>query len=304
MKRSLILVFLAFSATLACSIPAIFDDEASSLTSDIDPVLLGTVAKDITYCIIEGVELKMDLHYPHAINGLWPVAVYVHGGAWPGGDKSGGGGFFDVAELVSRGYLVVSINYRLAPEHIFPAQIEDVKCAVRHLRAHAAEYYIDPERIVAWGSSAGGHLVALLGVTDVDDDFDGIGDYQEYSSRVLAVVDHFGPTQLTQDTSLVIARTVFGANGLHDSILEQASPTTYASSDDPPFLIFHGELDDTVPLSQSEALLRSLKDAGVQVTLVVVRNAAHAFRPEGGEIKPSRPEISQMVADFFDVYVK
>lgn len=289
---------------MACNIPAIFSDQAPSSTSAFDPALLGTVAKDITYCVIEGIELKMDLHYPKVSDGEWPAAVYVHGGAWQSGDKSGGAGFFDVAELVSRGYLVVSVNYRLAPEYLFPAQIEDVKCAVRHLRAHAAEYRLDPDRIVAWGSSAGGHLVALLGVTDVGDGFEGNGDYQEYSSRVLAVVDQFGPAHLTQDTGLAIARSVFGASGLQDSILEQASPTTYVGSDDPPFLIFHGELDDTVPLSQSEALFRSLKDTGVEVTLVVVRNAAHAFRPEGGDIKPSRPEISRMVADFFDSYVK
>src|SRR3990170_567034 len=105
----------------------------------------GTVERDVTYCSVGSVDLKMDVYYPSAADGRpAPVAVYVHGGAWVSGSKSGGAGYLDVGELVSRGYVVAAVDYRLAPTYQFPAQIEDVKCAIRSLRAQAAEDGIAP----------------------------------------------------------------------------------------------------------------------------------------------------------------
>ncbi len=258
---------------------------------------LGTVEKDATYCTVEGVELKMDIYYPSSGEAPWPVTMYVHGGGWSSGDKSQGAGMFEIPSLQSAGFLVVSVNYRLAPEYVFPAMIEDVKCAVRYLRAHASQYNLDPNRIGVWGGSAGGHLVALLGTADESAGFD-VGEYLDQSGRVQAVVDMFGPADLTVqfEGGYEKARHVFA-----DFDAALASPVTYVSSDDPPFLILHGEVDTLVPIEQSQILLVKLQAAGVPAELVTVANAGHSFRPEDGKsINPTRKEIAQMVVKFFE----
>lgn len=267
-----------------------------------------SVKKDITYCAADGVALKMDLYFPNKSDGKpAPVAVYVHGGGWTSGDKGSGAGMIDVAELAARGYLVASVNYRLAPQYKFPAQIQDVKCAIRYLRANAATYNLDPNRISAWGGSAGGHLVALLGVTDAGAGLEGNSGYADQSSRVQAVVDMFGPADLTMEfdgANQRIGQQVFGASSNKDPILTRASPVTYISKDDPPFLILQGEKDTLVPPSQSQELYDRLKAGGVPATLVMVKNAGHGFAPTGGAISPTRAELTKMIADFFDKNLK
>lgn len=272
-----------------------------------DPAKLGTVERDLTYCVADGVPLKLDAHYPAEASGPLPVAVYVHGGGWHGGDKKGGAGSLDFGELLSRGYLVISVNYRLAPRYVFPAMIEDVKCAVRHLRAAADRYGLDPEKIGAWGGSAGGHLVSLLGTADESAGFEGAGGYSEQSSRVQAVVEMFGAGDLSlmfNGSTRETLASAFGATSAGDEILRLASPVTWISPDDPPFLLLHGEKDRLVPLEQSELLYEQLVETGVPATFVVVENAGHGFKPEGGAIQPTRQEISKMVGDFFDEHVK
>ncbi len=270
--------------------------------SSADPAKLGTVQHDLTYCVADGVPLKLDLYYPDRADGPLPLVVYVHGGGWTSGDKSGGAGARDIPPLRERGYLVAAINYRLAPRFKFPAQIEDVKCAIRSLRAHAGEWGLDPGRIGVWGGSAGGHLVALLGTLD-EGVFEGSGGYPEYSSRVQAVVDMFGPADLTQlfaGASSQKLEEVFGTTDRNSEIVRQASPVSWVSSDDPPFLILHGERDTLVPPSQSQELYDRLREAGVPATLVIVKNAGHGFAPVGGPIEPSREELSRLIADFFE----
>jgi len=265
------------------------------------------VEHDVTYCTIDGVGLKMDIYYPATDKRPEPVLVYVHGGGWTKGDKGAGAGSADINELVERGYFVAAINYRLAPQYKFPAQIEDVKCAIRFLRASASRYGIDAEFIGAWGGSAGGHLVSLLGVTDSSAGLEGSGGYASQSSRVQAVVDMFGPTDLTQGFSGAnpqILKEVFGATDSKDEILKRASPVSYVTSDDPPFLIMHGERDTLVPLSQSQELYNVLMEAHVPATLIVVKNAGHGFSPAGGQISPSRAKITNMITDFFDQHIK
>jgi acetyl esterase/lipase len=261
------------------------------------------IDRDVTYGKAEGVELKLDLYFPKKAEGKLPVTVYVHGGGWQGGDKAAGAGAMAIGELVKRGYLVVSVNYRLAPAHKFPAQIEDVKCAIRFLRAHATEYNLDPKRIGVWGGSAGGHLVALLGTSDDKSGFEGKGGWADQTSRVQAVVDMFGPADFSMEfpgAKPETALNVFGATSRKDEVMKRASPVTYITKDDPPFLILHGESDLLVPLNQSEKLHERLKTTGVSSKLVVVKNAGHGFRPVDGTPKPSRDELIQMIADFFD----
>lgn len=271
-------------------------EQPTSLPTVFDSAKLGAVEKNIPYCVVDRVTLQMDVYYPAVNNGLFPVAMYVHGGGWRTGDKAVGTGQTDIPALQDAGFLVVSVNYRLAPEYLFPAMIEDVKCAVRSLRAHASQYNLDPERIGVWGTSAGGHLVAMLGTTDESAGFEA-GEYLDYSSRVQAVVVMFGPADLTLGLGEGgnRARSIFG-----DFDLGLASPVTYVSADDPPFLILHGEKDTTVSIRQGEILLNALEQVNVPAELVRVVNAGHSFQPEGGPISPTREEITQLVVKFFE----
>jgi len=245
---------------------------------------------------MDGVELKMDFYSPETSTRPLPVAMYVHGGGWRKGDKERGAGGSELPALQQAGFLAVAVNYRLAPEYELPAMIEDVKCAVRFLRAHADEYNLDPNRIGVFGGSAGGHLVSMLGVTDESAGFD-VGEYLDQSSRVQAVVDMFGPVDLT-DAVAGDSETVQSALGDFDPAL--ASPITYVTPEDPPFLIIHGDADKLVPLAQSQSLLAALQAVGVPAELVVVTNAGHGLKPfQGMPISPSHGEIMELIVEFF-----
>jgi len=269
-------------------------------------VLAGSagVERDVVYRTVAGIDLKMDLYYPQTGSVPYPAVIYVHGGGWTSGSKTGGAGMRDVPTLLDHGYVVAAIDYRLAPEWRFPAQIEDVSCAVRYLRVHAEEFGIDPERIGAYGGSAGGHLVALLGTAD-EGAFPGDCPW-EASGRVQAVVDIFGPADFSLFEFLGSdkAEEVFGASDATDPVFVEASPVAWVSPDDPPFLILHGNRDPVVPLSQSQSLYDHLLAASVPVEFVVVKNAGHGFVPIGGRIDPSRREISELIASFFDRWLK
>jgi acetyl esterase/lipase len=273
--------------------------DRATAAAPLSPAAQGEVKRGVTYCTPGGVGLQMDIYFPKAGSPApAPALLFVHGGGWIAGDQ--GDGTLDTPELVSRGYLVAAIQYRLAPVYRFPAQIEDVKCAVRFLRANASTYGIDPGRIGAWGSSAGGHLVSLLGTTDASAGFDGNGGYPEQSSSVRAVTDMYGPSDLTtlsNDANVNRElRLVFGP----PSDWPSASPVNYVSKDDVPFLILQGEKDNIVPPSQSQEFYDRLTGAGVPAQLVMVKNAGHVFVPSGGPISPSRSEITRIMADFFD----
>ncbi len=196
-----------------------------------------------------------------------------------------------------------SVNYRLAPQYKYPAMIEDVECAVDHISANSRAYGVDAERIGAYGGSAGGHLVSLLGTRQNDGAADG-GDGGGGIGRVNAVVDLFGPSDLTVPfaggpVDEALGLTVFGTSDSGSPLLAEASPVSHVDADDPPFLIIHGEDDGLVPIEQSEVLYQSLLAAGVPAEFVRVANANHGFAPAGGEPDPSRPEINRMVIDFF-----
>ncbi len=260
----------------------------------------GGIQRDVTYCTVDGVDLKMDVILPKHVSGPAPLAVFIHGGGWSSGDKRGGDGFRDMPALLDAGYIVATLNYRLAPEYVFPAMIEDVKCAIRSLRAHAAEYHIDPDRIGLWGMSAGSHLALLTGLSDSSAGFD-VGQYLDQSSRVNAVVDMSGPSDLTIDFSATFDAKQY-AFGDFDRV--KASPVTYVSADDPPILIMQGDQDTVVPLDSGEAqeLYDRLTDAGVTTKMVVVKNGPHLLTAP--DESPSREELSGMIVDWFNQYVK
>lgn len=261
----------------------------------------GTKAvRDIAYVTNGHERQKLDLFIPAGATNPLPLIVWIHGGAWKAGSKDQ----CPALRYLERGYAVASINYRLSQDAIFPAQIEDCKAAVRWLRAHAKENHLDPERFAAWGSSAGGHLVALLGTSGGVKDFE-TGENLKFSSRVQAVVDFFGPTDFTQMSKYSLPNAPFdhdaadspesqligGAIQQNKDKAAKASPLTYVSKDDPPFLIMHGNRDNLVPHQQSELLRDALQKANVPVTLKIIEGAGHGF---GGR------DIDAQVAEFFE----
>ncbi len=263
--------------------------------------LYGQSLLDVTYCSPEGQAQTLDMYFPKS-GGPWPVFLYVHGGSWNAGDKAEGKGW---SYLNDSGYLVVSVNYRLAAYNIkFPAMIQDVKCGVRYLRAHAAEYNLNPDRIGALGASAGGHLVALLGTSDEKAGWD-VGEYLDQSSRVQAVVAEAVFSDFTQPMPNSIAMAIYFAIGaLPGSVSEEtssASPVTYVTPDDPPFLILHGEKDGYAPVQQAEELDSKLKAAGVASTLIIVKGGQHSLNSnDGSPTDPTQEQLSQAILDFLN----
>jgi len=230
--------------------------------------------------------------------------MYVHGGGMTAGEKSDLSPVF-LDALASAGYAVVSVNYRLAPQFKFPAQIEDVKCAIRYLRAEAPRYGLNGSEIFAFGTSVGGQLVALAALTGAHSAFD-VGAYATEPSNLLAVADIFGPANLTERASGFFSpsdiQQVFGTNDPRDLVL--ASPTHYVIPNSPPILLVQG-VDDTLVLkSQSMELYRDLSAAGDRAQLVLVQNMGHMFVQVGAKpLDPSLRQIAQDVVSFFSRYI-
>lgn len=261
---------------------------------------------DIAYARASDKELFLDLYLPEKGEEPWPVILWVHGGAWRTGDK---GHFGHWAEFARRGYAVASINYRLSQEAIFPAQIHDCKAAVRWLRANAGRYRLDAEHIGAWGASAGGHLVALLGTSGSVAELEGELGHPGYSSRVQAVCDWFGPSDFLRMNDIPgrmdhdapdspESQLVGGPIQENKDKVARANPITYIRGDEPPFLIMHGSEDLTVLPHQSELLYEALCEAGVEATLHILEGAGH-----GGEAFHA-PEAMAIIRAFFDKHLK
>jgi acetyl esterase/lipase len=261
------------------------------------------ILRDIEYIPNGHVRQKLDLYRPKPNEdaGPLPLIVWVHGGAWLAGSKEN----CPAVRFLRQGYAVASINYRLSQHAIFPAQIEDCKTAIRFLRANAEKYNIDPNRIGVWGASAGGHLVALLGTAGDVKEFEK-GPNLQVSSRVQAVCDFFGPTDLTKMSQFPSSmdhdapdspesKLIGGPVQENKEACKRANPITYVSKDDPPFLICHGDKDMLVPHNQSELLYDALKKAGVNVKFHTVKDGGHGFRD---------PVADRMVQEFFDKFLK
>jgi acetyl esterase/lipase len=261
------------------------------------------VLRDVVYGAGGGRELKLDVYRPRkALERPSPVLVWVHGGAWRAGDKRTGGAH--LMPFAARGFFCASVNYRLTREAVFPAQIEDCKCAIRYLRAHAREYGLDPDRIGVWGSSAGGHLVAMLGTTGDVAGLEGSGGWADQSSRVQAVCDWYGPSDLLamadqpskmnhDNRQSPEGALIGGVVKENPEAARRASPVSYVDAGDPPFLIMHGTRDMTVPFGQSEILHAALSRAGVDVTFRPVEGAGHGgpgFRAD---------DVRRLVDEFF-----
>ncbi len=255
------------------------------------------ITKNLEYGRAGGKPQLLDLYRPATTSGRLPVVMWVHGGGWKNGSKDR----CPATWLTEHGYAVSSIYYRLIDKAQWPAQIDDCRAAIRWLRVNAKRYDLDGSRVGAWGGSAGGHLVALLGTLDAPRN-------EKVSSRVQAVCDWYGPTDLLTMPPNVLspgktledlaksngAKLLGGTVRDRPSLARQASALYQVSKDDPPFLIVHGEKDPGVPLEQSQRLHKKLKDAGVPSTLHIVKGAGH-----GGKAFQTR-EVRKIVLDFFN----
>ncbi len=249
---------------------------------------------------------QLDLYFP-ADKGkdALPVVLWIHGGAWVGGDKQPA----PITSLISSGYAVVSINYRLAPTHTFPAQIHDCKSVVRWVRKNAEKYGFDPNKIGVFGVSAGGHLAALLGVSNGNKELEGNIGAVGFPSDVQAVCDWCGPTnfftmkkqagkddQLDYDSPKAPVKQFLGGDiKEREANARLASPVLQLKDKAVPFLIMHGDADNVVPPGQSKELAEALKKHGADVDYKVVKDGEHMFLT---------PETMKDVVDFFDAKLK
>jgi acetyl esterase/lipase len=257
----------------------------------------------------------LDVYWPPDGNGPFPVIFSIHGGAFMGGDKR------DIQlepalAALARGYAVVSVNYRMSGEAVFPALVHDVKAAIRWIRAHAAGLLLDPSSVAVWGGSAGGYLALMVGVSDGVPELEDLAlGNAAYAGAVQAVVDWFGPTDfLKMDEQLAAAGLAPAPEFAHSgpnspeslilgrpiteipAIVRAANPETYLHAGAPPFFIQHGDRDDVVPCQQSvnfAAKARALAQGG-GVKLELLRGARHADPAFGSS------ENLQKVLDFLD----
>ena len=303
------LLLVLFSATLAHGDPTTQPASAQSTVSAKGFVL----QRDLQYVPGGDPAQRLDLYLPETPSDKpLPLLIWIHGGGWLGGSKSGGPG----AGMVHHGYAAASIEYRFSNKAVFPAQIQDCQAAIRWLRANSAKYNIDPNRIGVWGASAGGHLAALVGTSGGKKAFAPIGGNEDQSDQVQAVIDLFGPTDFNTVMDQAAAdkdiKNIFKFNtpkdpyscliGVHmgenKEKCDAASPAHFVSKDVPPTLILHGTADTLVPYAQSVEFFDLLQKAGVDVTLQKFPGSGH-----GGPAF-ALPAVQKLMTAFFDKHLK
>jgi acetyl esterase/lipase len=238
------------------------------------------VKTDVTYGTGAGEELKLDLASPAPLSESVPAIVMIHGGGWMQGKRQ------DMTELMKRaaahGYVSATVSYRFAPKHRFPAQIEDVKCAVRYLRANAQPLKIDPNRIGAMGISAGAHLSMMLGTLDSGDGMEGDGGHADQSSKVQAVVSYVGPVNLVRpsytDIQEQILEAFFGDKPLNKQAdCRRASPLRYVTKGDAAMLCFFGTKDPLIQIDQAYQISEAMTEAGIPGRVELLIGAEHGW---------------------------
>ena len=263
--------------------------------SSADDPKIATV-NDLVYSRPGSAEMRLDIAYPIEGEGPFPGIVVLYGGAWRVGNKWGNRG--TLAQFARRGYVAISPQYRHCPKDIFPAQVHDVKAAVRWLRAHADEYRVDVDHVGAMGFSAGGHLSLMLGVTGPEDGLEGDIPPDSPSSKVQAVVNYFGPSDLTAtdvpEISVGLVRDFLGARtNDRPDLAAKASPVTYLSKDDAAILTFHGTRDPLVPHNQSTKLADAMSRIGLPGRIELLVGAGHGW---------TGPEMRRTMDDTYEFF--
>ncbi|HZF00204.1 MAG TPA: alpha/beta hydrolase [Planctomycetota bacterium] len=256
---------------------------------------------DVVYGKGGDVDLRLNIGRPKESSGPLPCIVLIHGGGWAAGNKNGHNQ--QVHDFVQKGYVSATIHYRFAPKFVFPAQVEDVKCAIRFLRANAEKYGIDKARIGAVGFSAGAHLSMMLGAMDKADGFEGEGGNPDESSKVNAVVAFFGPTDFTTDdwperTVPILNGFLGGTKAEKADAYKKASPITYVNAGDAPMLLLQGTKDILVPWQQATSMGDALTKADVYGRVELILGAGHGWG--GAELQRTADETIA----FFDQFLK
>lgn len=246
---------------------------------------------------------SLDIFIPRKPKSLpMPLIVWIHGGAWMAGDKN----HPPIGPVLSRGYALASLNYRLSQQAPHPAQIHDCKASMRYIAANAKKYKIDMNRVGVWGHSAGGHLAALMGTSNNVKELEGNLGNESFSSSVQAAAEWAGPSDLASIASQAPANCkidfksptnpVAGLLGPNQSLQAHlaASPVQYVDKDDPPFFILHAEDDDIVPVGQARELSEILKRFGVEHYCRIPERGGHAL---------SKGEFIDETMDFFDKHL-
>lgn len=267
------------------------------------------IQRDLDYVGDGNKRQMLDLVVPKErdAEGKLPLVVFIHGGGWRNGSKDGG--IRRLAPLVASGdFAGATINYRLTGEATWPAQIHDCKAAIRFLRGNAKTFGIDPKKIAVMGSSAGGHLVSMLGTSGGVKELEGdLGKHEDESSRISCVVNFFGPQQffalVGQESSINrrdgarYPEALLLGGSVHEKkeLAKQASPVTWVSKDDPPFLTAHGTEDKVVPFPQGEAIHAALEKAKVESLFIHMVGAGHGFHS---------PELDLRIRAFLDMHLR
>ena len=249
-------------------------------------ILLTTAAladtqADIEYAKAGEISLKLDLHRPQGDN--LPLIVYVHGGGWRAGSKKD----VPIVDLYDRGFAIASVDYRLSTQAVFPAQVHDIKAAIRFLRAKAGLYHINATKIAIIGSSAGGHLAALVGVSNGNQELEGkVGEHLDQSSDVQVIVSYYGAsnleTILSQSTPqglnfrIPALKLLLGYTpDKKPELAKLASPVAHLDKNDPPLLLIHGDADPQMPPQQSQELAKAYEMHGLPATLIIMPGSKH-----------------------------
>jgi len=299
-------LFLPSVYLLGCALCCYAQQESDTPDTSAVPDKNITLLHDVEIGKGGGRALHAEIAFPAALPPKpMPAVIWIHGGGWKAGTQKK-----NVAQwLADHGYFTASIEYRLSDEAKWPAQIEDCKLAVRWLRANAAKYHVDADKIAVWGASAGGHLVSCLGTMGDQTQFEGSGGYEGVSSKVQAVVDYCGPVDFTTGGPGIqkhMAKApdfespgligLFGGSFKDKTALwKQGSPITYVKAGDPPFLVVHGTKDESVPYAQAEEMVAALKKAGVPVEFITVQGGGHGMHAAKGD-PPATPDSKSLQA--------
>lgn len=306
--------FLGKAALTGVAMASVGGTAAASKGGSTTPTKDVTFIEGVTYASRPSTELKVDLYLPESKTPT-PLVVWIHGGGWLAGNRKSSP---DLRQYyASRGIAMATIDYRLSHEAIFPAQIEDVKAAIRWLRGNDAQYNLDPNHVATWGSSAGAHLAALAATVDDVAEVEGDDIYEitpsvepDESGTVQAAIPWYPPTDLlemdTQDSNDDGAQGIIDHDdaGSPESLLigepiqnvpektDRANPITYIDSDDPPFLFMHGKQDRLVPYEQSRVMYQALRDECIEATFYNLHNLGHGF---GFDELTQKPVIEQTI---------
>jgi acetyl esterase/lipase len=263
---------------------------------------------DVTFSVLPGFRpLVLDLYLPPG-KATHPLVVYVHGGGWVGGNTRHSGALTDfpraLARLASEGFTVASVEYRLSGEAPFPAQLQDLRAALRYLRANAAKYRIEPDKVAIWGGSAGGHLSALAALSCGDRSLDPVmkdsppaGSECVQGAVIWYGIFDFAPMAARPEAAVT---AMLGCKENCQEAIRRASPVTYLDAKDPPFLLIHGEQDHTVDVSQSRNFEAAARKVGLKLRSIYIPGVDHSLVGQSPEVtRKATLEATNATFDFF-----